>query len=122
MIAGILPLDEASMKAARERQNQLTKPAGSLGRLEELAVQLAGITGQVRPRLPRKAVVVMAADHGVVAEGVSAYPAAGDAADGATTSLPGERPSTSSPGGRGPEWWWWTWGWPPTSRPATAFT
>ena len=62
------------MAAAQERQNQLTKPAGSLGRLEELAVQMAGITGQTQPRLPRKAVVVMADDHGVVAEGVSAFP------------------------------------------------
>lgn len=72
--ASIKPLDESAMGAARERQGRLTKPPGSLGRLEELAVQLAGITGQTRPRLPRKAVVVMAADHGVVAEGVSAYP------------------------------------------------
>lgn len=64
------------MKAARERQDQLTKPRGSLGRLEELAVQLAGITGKVQPSLPRKTVVVMAADHGVCVEGVSAYPSA----------------------------------------------
>src|SRR5512133_1188556 len=74
VIRRIEPLDEGAMKAARERQDQLTKPAGSLGRLEALAVQIAGITGQVRPRLPRKAVVVMAGDHGVVAEGVSAFP------------------------------------------------
>ncbi|MCL4370754.1 MAG: nicotinate-nucleotide--dimethylbenzimidazole phosphoribosyltransferase [Chloroflexi bacterium] len=71
----VRPLDEGAMKAARERQDQLTKPTGSLGRLEVLAVQLAGITGEVRPRLPRKAVIVMAGDHGVTAEGVSAYPA-----------------------------------------------
>jgi nicotinate-nucleotide--dimethylbenzimidazole phosphoribosyltransferase len=64
------------MRAARARQEELTKPAGSLGRLEELAVHLAGITGQVRPRFPRKAVVVLAADHGVAAGGVSAYPQA----------------------------------------------
>src|SRR5450756_2715285 len=70
----IRPLDEGTMKAARERQDQLTKPTGSLGRLEDLAVQLAGITGKVRPRLPRKAVIVMAGDHGVTAEGVSAFP------------------------------------------------
>lgn len=74
VIRQIEPLDERVMSAARERQNQLTKPTGSLGRLEALAVQIAGITGKVRPRLPRKAVVVMAGDHGVVAEGVSAYP------------------------------------------------
>ncbi len=70
----IAPLDEGAMRAARERQDQLTKPTGSLGRLETLAVQIAGITGKVCPRLPRKAVIVMAGDHGVVAEGVSAYP------------------------------------------------
>lgn len=74
IVAAIRPLEEGAMAAARARQDQLTKPQGSLGRLEDLAVQLAGITGQVRPSLPRKAVVVMAADHGVTAEGVSAYP------------------------------------------------
>jgi len=73
-VASLRPLDEAAMEAARERQSQLTKPQGSLGRLEELAVQIAGITGQTCPRLPRKLVVVMAADHGVVAHGVSAFP------------------------------------------------
>jgi nicotinate-nucleotide--dimethylbenzimidazole phosphoribosyltransferase len=72
----IRPLDEDAMRAARERQDQLTKPQGSLGRLEELAVKVAGITGQVRPQLPRKAVIVLAADHGVAVEGVSAYPQA----------------------------------------------
>jgi nicotinate-nucleotide--dimethylbenzimidazole phosphoribosyltransferase len=66
--------DEQAAGAARRRQNRLTKPTGSLGRLEELSVQLAGITGQAQPRIDRKAVVVMAGDHGVVAEGVSAYP------------------------------------------------
>ena len=68
------PLDEAAMGAARARLDRLTKPQGSLGRLEELAIRLAGITGTPRPTLGRKAVVVMAADHGVAAEGVSAYP------------------------------------------------
>ncbi len=62
--------------AARARQDTLTKPPGSLGRLEEVAIRLAGITGRARPKLDRKAIVVMAGDHGVVAEGVSAYPAA----------------------------------------------
>jgi len=74
LIESIGPLNEAAMAMARERQMQLTKPQGSLGRLEELAVQIAGITGQERPSLPRKAVVVMAGDHGVTAEGVSAFP------------------------------------------------
>ncbi len=70
----IRPLDKTAMEAARKRLDQLTKPQGSLGRLEELAIKLAGITGQERPCFPRKAVIVLAADHGVVAEGVSAYP------------------------------------------------
>src|SRR5512141_284224 len=74
VIGRIGPLDEGAIKAAKDRQDQLTKPAGSLGRLEALAVQIAGITGNVRPRVPRKAVIVMAGDHGVVAEGVSAFP------------------------------------------------
>ena len=55
----------------------LTKPTGSLGRLEDLSVQLAGITGQCPPPIPRrKAVLVFAGDHGVTAQGVSAYPQA----------------------------------------------
>ncbi len=49
------PLDQEAMDAARQRQNQLTKPPGSLGRLERLSLQLAGITGQARPRLEHKA-------------------------------------------------------------------
>lgn len=65
--------DEARAKA-RERLDQLTKPRGSLGMLEDVAAQIAGITGQSLPRLENKAVIVMAGDHGVVAEGVSAYP------------------------------------------------
>jgi nicotinate-nucleotide--dimethylbenzimidazole phosphoribosyltransferase len=73
-IAKIKPLDADAMQAARLRQDTLTKPIGSLGRLEELSIQTAGITGQVIPRLRDKCVLVMAGDHGVVAEGVSAYP------------------------------------------------
>lgn len=75
-IAAIGPLDGAALVGARARQDTLTKPPGSLGRLEEVAIRLAGITGRARPILNRKAIVVMAGDHGVVAEGVSAYPAA----------------------------------------------
>jgi nicotinate-nucleotide--dimethylbenzimidazole phosphoribosyltransferase len=75
LIANVQPLDEQALGASRQRQDLLTKPPGSLGRLERLATQLAGITGVARPRLPRKAVIVMAADHGVTREGVSAYPA-----------------------------------------------
>ncbi|MEK7216304.1 MAG: nicotinate-nucleotide--dimethylbenzimidazole phosphoribosyltransferase [Chloroflexota bacterium] len=75
-IAAIAPLDTAAMLEARLRQDRLTKPLGALGRLEALSIQLAGITGRVKPDLARKAVVVCAADHGVAAQGVSAYPQA----------------------------------------------
>jgi nicotinate-nucleotide--dimethylbenzimidazole phosphoribosyltransferase len=75
-IARIGPLDEAAIVRARAREGMLTKPPGSLGRLEDLAIQLAGIVGNERPALRRKAIVIMAGDHGVTAEGVSAYPAA----------------------------------------------
>lgn len=70
----IPPLDARAMAAARARQDRLTKPRGALGRLEALSIQLAGITGQATPRLAHKLVLVMAGDHGVAAEGVSAYP------------------------------------------------
>lgn len=62
------------MQAARRRQDQLTKPQGSLGVLEELSVQLAGIQGRALPVIDKKVIIVMAGDHGVVAEGVSAFP------------------------------------------------
>jgi nicotinate-nucleotide--dimethylbenzimidazole phosphoribosyltransferase len=68
--------DLQSAEQAQLRQNTLTKPAGSLGRLEALSIQLAGICGVPRPSFSRKAVIVMAGDHGVTAEGISAYPAA----------------------------------------------
>lgn len=74
LISAVKPLDDAAMTAARRRQDQLTKPQGSLGRLEEISIQVAGIVGSPRPDLRNKVVVVMAGDHGVVAEGVSAYP------------------------------------------------
>jgi nicotinate-nucleotide--dimethylbenzimidazole phosphoribosyltransferase len=74
LIARIKPLDQSAMSFARDRQNMLTKPQGSLGRLEDLSIQMAGITGQVRPKINHKVVTVMAGDHGVVAEGVSAFP------------------------------------------------
>ena len=70
----VLPLDEAAMNAARERQAQLAKPPGSLGRLEDLSVQLAGITGKVHNKIEKKHLLVFAADNGVVAEGVSSAP------------------------------------------------
>ena len=71
---GIRPLDDFSMAEARERQAQLAKPPGSLGRLEELSIQLAGITGQVHNKIEKKHLLVFAADNGVVAEGVSSAP------------------------------------------------
>jgi len=73
-IRQIKPLDMDAMRQARARQDTLTKPQGSLGRLEELSIQVAGIVGQARPRIEDKVIVTMAGDHGVVAEGVSAYP------------------------------------------------
>jgi nicotinate-nucleotide--dimethylbenzimidazole phosphoribosyltransferase len=73
-IAEVGVLDAAAMAAARERQANLTKPPGALGRLEELSVQLAGITGVLRPSLSPRQVIVCAGDHGVTVEGVSAYP------------------------------------------------
>jgi nicotinate-nucleotide--dimethylbenzimidazole phosphoribosyltransferase len=62
------------MAEARARQDILTKPQGSLGRLEELSIQLAGIQGKPIPQIRHKAVIVMAGDHGVVAEGVGNWP------------------------------------------------
>lgn len=70
------PLDAEGAAGARARHARLTKPPGSLGRLEELGIRLAGITGEVVPSIGRRVVIVCAADHGVTVEGVSAYPAA----------------------------------------------
>lgn len=74
LLTRIEPLQQSAIEEARQRQGQLTKPTGSLGRLEEIAIRMAGITGNITPQVLRKAVVVMAADHGVAREGVSAYP------------------------------------------------
>lgn len=70
----IQPLDESAIETARIRQNILTKPQGSLGRLEELSIQIAGITSKPIPVIKDRVIITMAGDHGVVAEGVSAYP------------------------------------------------
>ena len=70
----IAPLDETAMEQARKRQDQLAKPPGSLGRLEELSIQLAGITGRVHNKIEKKHLLVFAGDNGVVAEGVSSAP------------------------------------------------
>ena len=70
----IKPLDRSAMAEAQARQDTLTKPPGSLGRLEELSVQLAGIQGKTIPQIKDKAIIVMAGDHGVVAEKVGNWP------------------------------------------------
>lgn len=70
----VSPLDEAAMAKARERQAQLAKPPGSLGRLEELSIQLTGITGQVHNKMGKKHLLVFAGDNGVVEEGVASSP------------------------------------------------
>lgn len=73
-ISQVLPLDASAMELARQRQAQLAKPPGSLGRLEDLSVQLAGITGKVHNQIRKKHLLVFAADNGVVEEGVSSAP------------------------------------------------
>ena len=74
MLSFAIPsLDEAIMEEARHYIDCLTKPPGSLGRLEEIAIQFAGMTGQLKPDIT-PGIVVFAADHGVVAENVSASP------------------------------------------------
>jgi nicotinate-nucleotide--dimethylbenzimidazole phosphoribosyltransferase len=74
-IAAIAPLDAVAVAAARERQASLTKPPGSLGVLEDVSVQLAGLAGECPPPLPEPAAVaIFAADHGVHAQGVTPWP------------------------------------------------
>lgn len=73
-IDAISPLDEAAMADARRRQAQLAKPPGSLGRLEELSIQLAGISGKLHNSVKEQHLLVFAADNGVVEEGVSSAP------------------------------------------------
>lgn len=69
-------LNNAALEAAQARQMQLTKPAGSLGYLEEIAIRLAGMQGTQQADLSRVRIVVFAADHGIAEEGVSAFPQA----------------------------------------------
>ena len=71
----IPPLDAAAIKAAQARQNQLTKPPGSLGKLETLAIWLAGCQATSQPSINRPHITIFAADHGVTEAGVSAFPA-----------------------------------------------
>ena len=72
----IRPLDPLRIEAARQRQLELTKPPGSLGRIEEIANRCAGVCENSSPTARRPRIVLFAADHGVCAEGVSAYPQA----------------------------------------------
>ena len=72
----VSPPDEIFRKAAEARQAVLTKPPGALGRMESLAIQLAAMQGKEKPTLDRVSIVVYAGDHGIAAEGVSAFPQA----------------------------------------------
>lgn len=74
LIATVQPVDESFKIEAQERLDSLTKPPGSLGRLEELAARVAVVQRDVRPSAAPSAIVLMAGDHGVIAEGVSSYP------------------------------------------------
>ena len=74
IIVGITPADPKARQAAELRQACLTKPPGSLGRLEDLSIQLAGVFGTDRPTLRGKTIVIAAGDHGVVAQGITGYP------------------------------------------------
>ena len=74
LVREVLPLDRSAMTAAEAYQARLAKPPGSLARLEEISIQLAGITGHVHNALNKKQLLVFAADNGVVAEGVSSAP------------------------------------------------
>jgi nicotinate-nucleotide--dimethylbenzimidazole phosphoribosyltransferase len=74
-LAAVKGPDMAAMNTARQRQRQLSKPPGSLGRLEDTAIQLAGWSEDGQPRADRVTVVVFAGNHGVTAQGISPYPA-----------------------------------------------
>ncbi len=74
LINNITTHDSAAMAAAQKKLDRLTKPIGSLGRLEEIIVQLSGINGTPEPQADKKAIIIMCADNGVVKEGVSSCP------------------------------------------------
>lgn len=74
VLSAIKPVDKYVLGQAQVRHDQLTKPPGSLGLLEEIGIRLAAIYGTVKPKITGKGVVVFAADHGVTEAGVSAYP------------------------------------------------
>lgn len=67
-------LDEAAVKEAKARQEVLAKPTGALGTLEDISIQLAGITGKTKNSMTKQAIVIMSADNGVVEEGVASAP------------------------------------------------
>lgn len=70
----IKPVNSRAVEEAQKHLDNLTKPPGSLGVLEDIAKKIAGITGEVKPALPRKTCILLAGDHGVTDEGVSAFP------------------------------------------------
>jgi len=74
IISKIKPLDKEAMEKARQRLDNLTKPVGSLGKLEEIAEKISGIRGSLAAVIKEKLIFVLTGDHGVVTEGVSAYP------------------------------------------------
>lgn len=75
-VSNIKELNKEAMERTKERVDNLIKPQGSLGKLEEIAVQLSGITGELFPKIENKAIIVMAADHGVCEEGIATAPQA----------------------------------------------
>ncbi len=74
ILNNIVPLDESAMEKARERQAELAKPPGSLGKLEDISIQLAGITGSIYNHVSKRRIIVMCADNGVFEEGVASAP------------------------------------------------
>lgn len=74
IIDGIKPIDQQWIQKAQERTAQLVMPTRALGRLHEISEQLCGIQQTLQPAIDKKAILIMAGDHGVVTEGVSAYP------------------------------------------------
>jgi nicotinate-nucleotide--dimethylbenzimidazole phosphoribosyltransferase len=76
ILQDIRPIDDAAMTAAASHQGQLALPPGSLGKLHEISVKLAGMTGNHRPEIKDLGIITMAGDHGVAAQGVSQFPQA----------------------------------------------
>ena len=107
-ITAIRPAEESAMAAARARQAQLAKPPGSLGGLEEISIRLAGLTGEVKNRVGKTRIYVLAADNGVCAEGVSSAPQSVTMAQTVNlTRGPPEPPA--SPSTSATRSWWWIW-------------